>query len=52
VVRRARQADVTWHGVPSHLDDHFHEEPGQPCSMRAWLEPAAVKVLVPGNPAG
>jgi diacylglycerol kinase (ATP) len=52
VVRRAREAEVTWHDTPSHLDDFFHEEPQQSATMSAWLEPSAVKVLVPGRQTG
>jgi len=51
LVYTSRQAEVTWQGTPSHLDDFFHEAPKQPCTMRAWLEPSAVKVLVPGRRA-
>lgn len=50
-LRTARQVEVGWHDTPSHLDDYFHDEPRQPCTMRAWLEPAAIKVLVPGKHA-
>jgi diacylglycerol kinase (ATP) len=52
VVYTSRRAEVTWQGTPSHLDDFFHEAPEQPCNMRAWLEPSAVQVLVPGKRAG
>lgn len=52
VIRRARRAEVTWHDTPSHLDDFFHEEPQGPCTVSAWLEPSAVKVLVPGRQTG
>ena len=51
-VRRARRVAVRWHGTPSHLDDYFHDEPDRPSTMQAWLEPAAVKVLVPGRQSG
>ena len=49
VVYRSRTAEVTWQDTPSHLDDFFHEVPEEACTMRAWLEPAAVKILVPGR---
>ena len=51
VLYRSRKVEVTWQGTPSHLDDFFHEPPESPCTMRAWLEPAAVKILVPGKRA-
>lgn len=51
VVYRSRKAEVTWTDTPSHLDDFFHEVPEEACTMRAWLEPAAVRVLVPGRRA-
>jgi diacylglycerol kinase (ATP) len=52
VIRRARCVEVTWHDTPSHLDDFFHEAPQRPATMKAWLEPSAVKVLVPGRQTG
>jgi len=52
VLHKARHAEVTWQDTPSHLDDFFHEAPQAPCTMRAWLEPSKVKVLVPGRQAG
>ena len=52
MVYKSRRIEVGWHDTPSHLDDFFHDEPQQPCTMRAWLEPSAVKVLVPGKHAG
>ena len=48
----AREVEVGWHDTPSHLDDYFHEPPDAPCTMRAWLEPAAVRILVPGRQSG
>ncbi len=51
VVYRSRTAEVTWQDTPSHLDDFFHDVPEEACTMRAWLEPAAVKILVPGRRA-
>ena len=50
-VYRSREAEVTWQDTPSHLDDFFHDVPEEARSMRAWLEPAAVKILVPGRRA-
>lgn len=50
VAYRTRRAEVTWDRTPFHLDDFFHEETPSPATVRAWLEPAAVKVLVPGGP--
>jgi hypothetical protein len=49
VVYTSRTAEVTWRDTPSHLDDYFHEAPDGPCTMRAWLEPSAVRVLIPGK---
>ena len=49
ITQKARRAEVSWSGTPSHLDDFFHETESRTCTMRAWLEPAAVKVLVPGK---
>lgn len=47
VVQSTRRAEVRWLGTSSHLDDFFHDEPAQPGTMQAWLEPALAKVLVP-----
>lgn len=52
IARQAREVEVRWHDTPSHLDDYFHDEPDRPSVMRAWLEPSAVRVLVPGRQAG
>jgi diacylglycerol kinase (ATP) len=49
VVQTARRAEVRWQDTPSHLDDYFHDEPAEPADMQAWLQPAAVKVLVPAG---
>ena len=49
VVQTARRAEVRWQDTPSHLDDFFHDEPAEPADMQAWLQPAAVKVLVPAG---
>lgn len=51
-LRKAREVAVTWRGIPSHLDDFFHEAPEVPSTMRAWLEPGAVDVLVPEARSG
>jgi diacylglycerol kinase (ATP) len=48
-VYTSRTAEITWRDTPSHLDDYFHKAPDASCTMRAWLEPSAVKVLVPGK---
>ncbi len=48
----ARRVTVQWRDTPSHLDDYFHDAPEQTCSMKAWLEPAAINLLVPGTRAG
>ncbi len=50
-VRRARQVEVAWEGTASHLDDNFFESPQQPCRMKATIEVAAVRFLVPASPA-
>jgi len=52
VVHTSREVKVTWRDTPSHLDDFFHEPARQPQVMRAWLEPSAVKILVPGKRTG
>jgi diacylglycerol kinase family enzyme len=51
LVRKAQRVQVEWHDTPSHLDDYFHDEPDHPCTMQASLEPAAVRVLIPGMQA-
>lgn len=50
-VRRARQVEVAWEHTASHLDDNFFEPPQQPCRMKATIEVAAVRFLVPASPA-
>jgi diacylglycerol kinase family enzyme len=46
-LRRARQVEVAWQDTASHVDDYFFEAPGQPARMKAWVEAAAVRMLVP-----
>lgn len=46
-VRSARRVEIGWQDTASHLDDYFFEAPGQPSRMKAWVEAAAVRMLVP-----
>jgi diacylglycerol kinase family enzyme len=52
VLYTSRRVKVHWQDTPSHLDDFFHDATSERRAMQAWLEPSAVKVLVPGKRAG
>ena len=45
----ARSVDILWHDADFHRDDSFHTGMASPQRIRATIEPAAFRLLIPGD---